>query len=173
MDQIPLGHSFFSTVIERRDSLDVKETFIDVCRTQSWRFAWDEIFPFFIMSQLCNQVYLAERKMGTLWSSKFEFFVPEKNTKQNVQRIKTRNFRRFYRYSYRWKQKKNYFIYTLRKRMSIEHLRLQRDWDFKDISYSWKDGNVPCQILKVNRKILNTILVWIGNQCNLIRSRVI
>ena len=122
MDQIPLVHSFFSTVIEQRDSLD-KETFIDVCRTQSWRFAWDEIFPFFMMSQLCNQVYLAERKMGTLWSSKFEFFVPEKNTKQNVQRIKTRNFRLFYCSSFRWKQKKNYFIYTLRY-TSAENLML-------------------------------------------------
>ena len=30
--------------------------------------------------------------METLWSGEFEFFVPEKNRKQNVQRIKTRNF---------------------------------------------------------------------------------
>ena len=30
--------------------------------------------------------------MAMLWSGKFEFFVPEKNRKQNVQRIKARNF---------------------------------------------------------------------------------
>ena len=50
--------------------------------------------------------------METLWSGKFEFFVLEKNRKQNVQRIKTRNFRLFIATLFD-ESKKNYFIYTL------------------------------------------------------------
>ena len=66
---------------------------------------------------------MAERKMGTLWSGKFEFFVPEKNTKQRFKGLKLAISDFFIAPLFDESKKKNYFIYTLRN-TSAENLML-------------------------------------------------